>query len=115
MASSSNSTAAKLQKLSKADLIWCILEYEKHSLGWPSVDSILAELKHKKNIENIDRCETLAKKAHDKRMAYCELIAPYEGKPIAEMPKQVFEKAIELLREAEAADDEWFRLSGIKR
>ena len=48
-------------------------------------------------------------------MAYCELIAPYEGKPIAEMPKQVFEKAIELLREAEAADDEWFRLSGIKR
>lgn len=33
MAANIESTAAKLQKLSKADLIWCILEYEKHNLG----------------------------------------------------------------------------------
>ena len=69
MVRSSNSTAAKLQKLSKADLIWCILEYEKHNLGWPSVDAILADLKYKKDIENIDRCEKLAKQSHEKRLA----------------------------------------------
>ena len=108
-------TAAKLRKLSKSDLIWCILEYEKHYLGWPSVDAILADLKHKKTMDNINRCEKLAKQAHEKRMAYNNLIAPYVGKPITDMPEQVFDKAVELLREAEAADKEWFLLSGIAR
>lgn len=114
MVRSSNSTAAKLQKLSKTDLIWCILEYEKHNLGWPSVDSILADLKYKKDIENIDRCEKLAKQSHEKRLAYNDLIAPYVGKSITEVPKPVFDRAVELLREAEAADEEWYRRSGIK-
>lgn len=44
-----------------------------------------------------------------------ELIKPYDGKLIAEIPQQVLDQAAELLREAEAADKEWFRLSGIKR
>ena len=114
MVRSSNSTAAKLQKLSKTDLIWCILEYEKHNLGWTSVDAILADLKYKKDIENIDRCEKLAKQSHEKRLAYNDLIAPYVGKSITEVPKPVFDRAVELLREAEAADEEWYRRSGIK-
>ena len=49
------------------------------------------------------------------RGVIADLIAPYVGKPIADMPEQVFDKAVELLREAEAADKEWFRLSGIAR
>ena len=114
MVRSSNSTAAKLQKLSKADLIWCIVEYEKHSPGCPSVDAITADLKYKKDRENIDRCEKLAKQSHEKRLACNDLIAPYVGKSITEVPKPVFDRAVELLREAEAADEEWYRRSGIK-
>lgn len=115
MAVNRDNVTAKLRKLSKEDLIWCILEYEKHNLGWPSVDTILADLQYKKDKENIDRCKKLAKKAHDKTMEYCALIKPYEGKPLAEVPDGVYEQAAKLLREAEAADKEWFRLSGIKR
>lgn len=115
MAVNRDNVTAKLRKLSKEDLIWCILEYEKHNLGWPSVDTILADLQYKKDKENIDRCKRLAKKAHDKTMEYCALIKPYEGKPLAEVPDGVYEQAAKLLREAEAADKEWFRLSGIKR
>ena len=48
-------------------------------------------------------------------MAYNALVEPYVGKPITAVPKQVFDRAVELLREAEAADKEWFRLSGIAR
>ena len=115
MAVNRDNVTAKLRKLSKEDLIWCILEYEKHNLGWPSVDTILADLQYKKDKENIDRCQRLSKKAHDKTMEYCALIKPYEGKPLAEVPDGVYEQAAKLLREAEAADKEWFRLSGIKR
>lgn len=115
MAVSIANVTAKLQKLSKEDLIWCILEYEKRSLGYPSVNAILADLKFKKDMDNIDRCDMLSKKAHGKRMEYCELLKPYDGKLIAEIPQQVLDQAAELLREADAADKEWFRLSGIKR
>ena len=116
MASSKDEkTAAKLRKLSKEDLIWCILEYEKHNLGWPSIDAILADLKYKKDIENIERCKKLGKEAHDKTMEYCDLIAPYTGKPLTEIPTPVWNQAVKLLREAEAADKEWDRLSGIRR
>lgn len=114
MATNSESTTAKLRKLSKEDLIRCILEYKKRSFGWPSVDVILADLQYKKDKENIDRCKRLAKKAHDKTMEYYALIKPYEGKPLAEVPDGVYERAAKLLREAAAADKEWFRLSGIK-
>lgn len=101
----------KLRRLSKDDLIWCILEMEKYNLGFPSIPSILSDLEYKKTMDNIGRCEKLAKQAHEKRMAYNDLIASYVGKPITDMPKQIFDKAVELLREAEAADKEWFRLS----
>lgn len=111
----SEKNTEKLRKLIKDDLIWCIFEMEKQSLGHPSISSILSDLEHKKTMDNIDRCEKLAKQAHEKRMAYNDLIVPYVGAPITEIPKHVFDEAVELLREAEAADKEWFRLSGIKK
>ena len=115
MANNSDNVTAKLRKLSKEELIWCILKFEKLSLGWPSLNAILADLKFKKDMDKIDRCDMLAKKAHDKRMEYCELLKPYDGKLIVEIPQQILDQAAELLREADAADKEWFRLSGIKR
>ena len=70
LSSKDEKTAAKLRKLSKDDLIWCILEMEKYNLGFPSISSILSDLEHKKTMDNIGRCEKLAKQAHEKRMAY---------------------------------------------
>lgn len=115
LSSKDEKAAAKLRKLTKDDLIWCILEMEKHNLGFPSISSILSDLEHKKTMDNIGRCEKLAKQAHEKRMAYNDLIAPYVGRPITEIPKHIFDEAVELLREAEVADKEWFRLSGIEQ
>lgn len=59
--SKSENVTAKLRKLSKDDLIWCILEMEKHSLGHPSISSILSDLEYNKTKDNINRCEKLAK------------------------------------------------------
>lgn len=115
MAVNIDNVTAKLRKLSKEELIWCILKFEELSLGWPSLNGILADLKFKKDMDNIKRCDALSKIALDKRMEYCELLKPYDGKLIAEIPQQVLDQAAELLREADAADKEWFRLSGIKR
>ncbi len=110
----SEKITAKLRKLSKDDLIWCILEMEKHSLGHPSISSILSDLEYKKTLDNIECCKKLERIAYEKTMAYYDLLAPYEGKSLSEIPQPIFDRAVELLREAEAADKEWFRLSGIK-
>ncbi len=63
----------------------------------------------------MDGCEKLTEQAHKKRMAYLDLIEPYVGKLITEIPKPVLDRAVKLLREADAADEEWFRLNGIRR
>ena len=41
MAVNSDNVTAKLRKLSKGDLIWCILEFEKRSFGCPSLGDII--------------------------------------------------------------------------
>ena len=107
-------TADRLRKLCKEDLIWVILEMEKHNLGYPSIPSILSDLEYKKTMDNIERCKKLERKAYEKTMAYYDLLVPYEGKSLSEIPQSIFDKATKLLQEAEAADKEWFRLSGIK-
>ena len=113
MAANSCDITAKLRKLSKEDLIWCILEMEKHS--YPSVSGVLSDLEYKKIGDIMDGCEKLTEQAHKKRMAYLDLIEPYVGKLITEIPKPVLDRAVKLLREADAADEEWFRLNGIRR
>ena len=110
-----DATLRKLRALTKDDLIWCILEMEKHTLGFPSIDRILSELKYKKDMDNIDRCEKLAKEAHEKRESYFSLLAPYDGTLISDIPKPILDRALKLLEEAQAADEEWLRLSGIKK
>ena len=114
LSSKDEKTAAKLRKLSKDDLIWCILEMEKHNLGFPYISSILSDLKHKKTLDNIECCKKLERKAYEKTMAYYDLLAPYDGQPISAVPQSILDQAVKLLREADAADKEWFRLSGIK-
>lgn len=113
--SKSEKVTAKLRKLSKDDLIWCILEMEKHSLGHPSISSILSDIEYKKTMDNIECCKKLERKAYEKTMAYYDLLAPYDGQPISAVPQSILDRAVELLREAEAADEEWYRLSGIAR
>lgn len=114
LSSKDEKTAAKLRKLSKDDLIWCILEMEKHNLGFPSISSILSDLEHKKTLDNIECCKKLERKAYEKTMAYYDLLAPYDGQPISAVPQSILDQAVKLLREADTADKEWFRLSGIK-
>lgn len=102
-------TTDKLRKLGKDDLIWCILEMEKQTPGFPSIDRILSELKYKKDMDNIDSCEKLAKKSREKMDAYIAILAPYEGMPIVDIPEPILDRALKLIEEAQAYDREWRR------
>lgn len=62
---------------------------------------------HEKSMKLIDD----EKRHYD---AYFDLLRPYDGKPIKDIPQDVMNRALSELDKAQAAGKEWDRLNGIK-
>lgn len=108
-------TAEKLQRLTKAELIWVILELERRSLVMSDLPFILRDLEFRKLNEREQEADRLLNIAAEKRMAYCELMKPYEGKRLVDIPQETIEKALRLLEEAEEASRKWDRMMGMPK
>ena len=96
-----------LSQCSKADLIWIINRLAQGPGGRHQVSSALADLAYQKSMEAIDKADAAAKLAHEKRQQYIDLLAPYTGMSIADIPTDILDKAKQLLDAAEAADKMW--------
>jgi len=107
------SKRANLEKYSKADLIWIIRRMTPLGDSWELMRAI-SDLECEKERQRLDEAEKIAKIAEEKRQAYIELLAPYDGKTIWDVPHEVLAKADKAIKEAEAADRKWNRLMGIK-
>ena len=108
-------TAEKLQRLTKAELIWVMLELERRSLVMSDLPFILRDLEFRKLNEREQEADRLLNIAAEKRMAYCELMKPYEGKRLVDIPQETIEKASRLLEEAEEAGRKWDRMMGMPK
>ena len=108
-------TAEKLQRLTKAELIWVILELERRSLVMSDLPFILRDLEFRKLNEREQEADRLLNIAAEKRMAYCELMKPYEGKRLVDIPQETIEKALRLLEKAEEASRKWDRMMGMPK
>ena len=108
-------TAEKLQRLTKAEMIWVILELERRSLVMSDLPFILRDLELRKLNEREQEADRLLHTAAEKRMAYCELMKPYEGKRLVDIPQETIEKASRLLEEAEEAARKWDRMMGMPK
>lgn len=106
------SKTVNLSKYSKEDLIW-IIEYFIKWHGDFYIERAISELKYKKDIDRIHEAEKYSKTANEKRIAYCDLLAPYDGKPLKDIPLAVLNKAEKLMKEAQAADKKYMKLMGI--
>lgn len=108
-------TAEKLQRLTKAELILVILELERRSLVMSDLPFILRDLELRKLNEREQEADRLLHIAAEKRMAYCELMKPYEGKRLVDIPRETIEKASRLLEEAAEAGRKWDRMMGMPK
>lgn len=106
-------TVEKLQKLTKAELIWVIQELERRSLVMSDLPFILRDLERKRLKKQEQEADRLFYIASEKRMAYFALMKPYEGKRLVDIPRETIEKASRLLEEAEEASRKWNRMIGI--
>lgn len=106
-----------LCKLSKSDLIW-IIDRLLDTGCWPTgdyyLDQALSDLKHEKDLADLRKADKYAEIAHKKRMEYCDLVKPYEGKSLIDIPLEVLKKVDLCMKEAQAADKKWNELMGIR-
>ena len=108
------SKTTNLAKYSKEDLIWIINYFAKWH-GDFYIERAISELEYKKDTDRIHEAEKYSKISNEKRIAYYDLLAPYDGKPWSSIPYEVLCKAEKLIKAAQAADEKYMKLMGFGR
>lgn len=104
----------KLSDCTKADLLWIIKTMCKYDLSDPSLQRALNDLEWEKERDRLARADQLVKTARDASQRYIELMKPYEGMPLIEVPMNVLKQADAALAESHAANKQWAKLMGVK-
>ena len=104
----------RLSDCTKADLLWIIKTMCKYDLSDRTLRLALNDLAYEKERERIDRADQLVKTARDASQRYIELLKPYEGMPILDVPLDVLKQADAALAESRAANKQWAKLMGVK-
>ena len=103
----------KPSDLTKAELLQ-VVEMLAMETGPYYLDCALGRIRLQRNDAHHERCVKLIDEEQKHYAAYFDLLRPYEGKPIADVPPDVFEQAQAELDKARAAGQEWNRRNGIK-
>ena len=78
------------------------------------LDRALGRIEMQRNDAHFERCRKLIDEEQKHYAAYFDLLRPYEGKPIVDVPQDVLEQAQAEFDKARAAGQEWNRRNGIK-
>lgn len=99
-----------LSKYTKAELLWIIDQACRLGLDEIYICRAAQALEHERWQRKLEEANRLNALAYDKRMEYIDLMKPYEGWKIKDIPLEVWEKVDEALREAGEADRKWRNL-----
>ena len=103
----------KPSDLTKAELLQ-VVEMLAMETGPYYLDRALGRIRLQRNDAHHERCMKLIDEERKHCVAYFDLLRPYEGKPIADVPPDVLEQAQAELDKARAAGAEWNRRNGIR-
>ena len=103
----------KPSNLTKAELLQ-VVEMLAFGENKYYLDRALGRIEMQRNDAHFERCRKLIDEERKHYAAYFDLLRPYEGKPIVDIPTDVFERAQTELDKARAAGQEWNRRNGIK-
>ena len=104
-----------LSQCTKADLVWVIEHIElRLPEGKYAVERALSALEQEKLELRYAEANIIAEAAHEKRLKVAELLNPYEGNGLLEVPASVLDQVSRLLEDAEKLDRKWNKLMGIE-
>ena len=104
-----------LQQCTKGELLWVIDRACKHNLSDWAIKAALSDLKLEKIRKNMDEADQLREFAYEKRMEYCDLLKPYEGRLIKDIPLDVLKKAKAAMDQAQEADRKLDKLMRVQK
>ena len=101
-----------LKDCTKEELISIIDRFKDYAFdnGEYYLCRCLREIEHERELKRLDEADRWSEIAYQKRLAYCDLIRKYEGQKLTDIPSEVSQKAVALLKEAEAADKKYAHL-----
>ena len=101
-----------LKDCTKAELLWIIDRLRNRGLY--RLDTIIAialsDLEYQREQKKLDEADRLNEESARLRQQYAELLTPYEGKSILDVPADVLDHASAILEEAQALEEKWNRL-----
>lgn len=103
-----------LSDCTKADLLWIIKQICKDELSDHRLQWALNDLEYEKERERLDCAKQLLQVSSAASQRYIELLKPYEGMPLIEVPMDVLQQADAALAESTAANKQWAKLMGVK-
>lgn len=102
----------KPSELTKAELLQ-VMEILAESAEY-ELDRALSQIERQRNEAHYEKSKKLIDEEMQHYRAYLELLRPYAGRPVKEIPADVFKRAMEEWGKAHAAGKEWDKLNGIK-
>lgn len=101
----------KLKDCTKAELIFVIKRLQMYSLSdGHYIQLALRDVEAERDRRKFDEAKRLSNYSFQKRQEYIDLLAPYDGKRLVDIPDSVFNKASAAMREAEKADRKWNKI-----
>lgn len=107
---------ARLKKCSKADLLVIIDRFRRHSLSSANrtLEMAFADVAFEKEQRRLDMADSINQKIRSTDEKCAELLRPYEGRRISEVPIEITHQAAKLMAESRELNERWFRLMGIE-
>lgn len=106
----------RLKDCTKDELIFVIKRLQMYSLSdGHYIQLALRDVGEERERKKMDEARKIADYAFQKRQEYIDLLAPYEGKPLSDIPASVLEKADSAMKEAQKADRKWNKIMGFSR
>jgi hypothetical protein len=98
----------KPNDLTKAELLQ-VVEMLAFGANEYYLDRALGRIEMQRNDAHHERCRKLIDEEKQHYAAYFDLLRPYDGKPIKDIPQDVMNRALSELDKAQAAGREWSR------
>lgn len=105
-----------LTDCTKSELIWVIEQAGKLSLGNTEyyINRALNDLQFQREMKRIEKAKKLTEISRKATEEYVQLLKPYEGKAISEVPLDVLRKAGLALKRSKEASEKCCRLMRVK-
>lgn len=103
----------KPSDLTKAELLQ-VMEILDVTAGY-YLERALSQIERQRNDAHYEKSQQLIAEEKKHYEAYFDMLQPYEGKPITDIPLDVVKRAQAELEKAKSAGREWGKLNGIEQ